>query len=249
MQQILLFIFALVVTQDCSAADARKYAALSLIGDQMELTVARMQTGSNVPANSREIVSFPDPAFDRFVLRTVDRIVANEQRGAGVVMLATRDPRLYALQERILDKNSGVDELVSGLRNTMTKQQATHLILVTRYRHEALLPVENGGIGGGILEGIGFYIDHTRPLKNAKSLERSVGFLAPYAYFKVSIVDLTTMQIIRAETAIASVVHAGSQAQGVIHPWDTMEDRTKIQVLQSLLRNELQRVLPALIQG
>ena len=248
MQRVMLLLLLLIVlAPGCLAAEGRKYAAMSLLGDRMELVVARMQTGTNIPANSREIVKFPDPAFDRFILRTVDRIVTDRNGGEGVTMLAAIDPRFYALQERMLDKGSGVEDLLAAIRGAISKQPASHLILITRYRHEAMLRIENRLIGAGMLSGIGFYVDHVRPLRNTASLERSVGFLAPYAYFQILIVDLGTLQVIRSETAMTSYVHGSAVKQGAIHPWDSMQDGTKIQVLQALLRDELRRVLPPLL--
>ncbi|MEO8134285.1 MAG: hypothetical protein ABI831_09940 [Betaproteobacteria bacterium] len=247
MNRLLLLLLSIVLAVSAFAAEPRRYAAMSLIGDQMELVVARMQTGSNVPANAREVVPFPDPALDRFILRTIDRIVAAETRGEGVTMLAARDPRLYALQESLLSQDASVENLLAAVKTVVSNQKATHLILVTRYRHEALLRSDDGIVGSGRLSGIGFYVDHVRPMRRDR-LEQSIGFLAPYTYFQVLIVDLDTLRIVRSETAMGSRVHVPPVSGSVVHPWETMDDAGKVEALQSLLREELERVLPPLLK-
>ncbi len=251
MQRLALLILSAVVascalSSSAVAAGPSRYAAMSLLGDQMELIVARMQTGSNVPANAREIVRFPDPALDRYIVRTIDRIVTDTKQGDGVTMLAARDPRLYALQESLLDRGASVQDLLPAIKAKIADQKATHLILVTRYRHDALLRSFEGTVGSGKLTGIGFYIDHVRPMRSEK-LEESIGFLAPYAYFQVFIVDLNTLQVVRSETAMAGHVHVPVLGSRTAHPWESMDDGRKVEVLETLLREELARVLPPLL--
>lgn len=81
----------------------------------------------------------------------------------------------------------------------------------------------------------------------SEKLEESTGFLAPYAYFQVLIVDLNTLQVVRSETAMAGQVHVPVLGSRAVHPWESMDNGRKIEVLQSLLSEELGRVLPPLL--
>lgn len=63
MPRLLLVLLCLVTGN--AAAEERKYAAMSLLCDQIEVVFAQMQTGSRVARNVHEKVPLPDATFDK----------------------------------------------------------------------------------------------------------------------------------------------------------------------------------------
>lgn len=239
MRKIVIVLSCLLAAAPAFGADARKYAAMSLLGDELDIVHAQPQIGSNIPSNKHERVALPDPTFDQMVLRVVDQTVSKQAQGPRVVFLQARDPNLYALQERILEADSGVAALLQPIKALADQQQATHLILVTKYRHDALLKLPRTHIGTGKLSGLGFYIGHQR--------RRGMGFLAPYAYFRISLVDLATLKVLREDTGLASTVRFARNAADTVDPWEALDNEGKARVLQNLLRAEIERILPPLL--
>ncbi len=78
----MVLILCFVAATHAPAADTRKYAAMSLLGDQIEIVYATPQTGSTVsPRNVHEKVPMPDTTLDKTALRAVDRSVATRLNG------------------------------------------------------------------------------------------------------------------------------------------------------------------------
>src|SRR5690349_18805047 len=92
-----LTVVVLLLVAAAASAEERRYAVLSMIGDQIELVTDSPLTGSNIPQSGRQTVKMPDASLDRFVLLTVDRI-ARSRSVPEIRMMAARDPALFALQ-------------------------------------------------------------------------------------------------------------------------------------------------------
>ena len=243
MKTLLALMLTILLVDAAVAAEGRKYAAMSLLGDRMEIVTAHMQTGSLIDTNSRETVTLPDASIDRFVLRNINRIVADGNPANRVTMVVASDPSLYAAQEKMLDSDAGPDTLLSAVKAAATAQNATHLILVTKYRHDALLRELHKSVGKGHLTGIGYYLNNGGGGRRG----RGFGFIAPYAYFRISIVDLATMKVLKEDTCLGSAVRGAGRTGEVVTPWESMNDEAKVRLLQMTIRRELDRVLPALL--
>jgi hypothetical protein len=238
----LLIGLLLVLGLGAAAAEPRKYAVLSLIGDGFLLVNHAMQTGSHLDRNKQEFVELPDPVIDDTAVLAIERAVHAAQPDAKVVLLGARDPALFAAQRKSLEEAGATQGIVASLREAASGTHATHLILVTKLRHEAMLKKQHTYTGSGKLEGVGFYMDSTthgnRPGR---------GFLAPFAYFKVMLVDLGTGATLAEEDVIASTTRSAGRGDS-LHPWDALGPGEKVRVLQSLIRAEIARVTPELLK-
>ena len=123
------------------------------------------------------------------------------------------------------------------------------LILVTKHHGEARLRVADGYIGSGKLEGLGYYLDTTRRMKELDTSIRSVGYLAPYVYVDVNLVDLVTGTLVRRATIATGYTIATSHNAAGVQPWDALSGEEKVATLKNLLTKELQGAMPALIAG
>ncbi len=230
-------------------ASARRYAVLSLLADQLELVYAQESTGSMLDRNRRESFEAGAGAFDRYALQAVHAAVQRSDAGAQVTMLALPSTsRLYDDPESIFA--GPVVGLPGGVIDALLGAKATHLILLTKFRGEARIPLVEQTTGMGMVRGVGFYVDRNLLLKQIDTGEHSTGVLAPFAYLRVSLVDVQTGSVkqdrlVRAMRAYTPV----GRPQGVLDPWELLSAREKVEALKTLLEEELARTVPMLLSG
>jgi len=227
------------------AAEKRTYAVLSLIGDRLMIATRDLSTGSRLDQNVRNYVELSSPAIDNTTVLAMESAVKRAEPATEVVLLAARDPAIFAAQARMLEKDSGTEALLPAIRQVLAGAQASHLLLATKVRHAAMLRLDEGHVGSGWLEGVGFYVDRTMRVTNRATREASTGFLAPFAYFRIALVDLATGKVVRERNVIASMTHGRQESS---HPWDTMSSEEKIQALEEIIRRETARAVPELIK-
>src|SRR5688572_13155973 len=180
-----------------AAQEGRRIAVLSLVGDQIVVVQRELTTGTRIDRNTRTPVALNSPALDNAMVLAVEREVQRAEPSAQVTLLGARRQELYALQSRGLESQAGFKSLLDAVRDVAAKANATHLLLVTKHRASARLEVADGSLGDGLLEGLGFYVDPTRIMdRHLADGQRSEGFIAPYAYFLVTMVDLKTGAVV-----------------------------------------------------
>lgn len=239
---VLALLFAASV--GAHAAEAR-YAVLSLLSDQLTIVTHDLGTGTVLDANRRTVLPVPDHGLDKRAVLALDDAL----RRAGVaepVLLFTQDPAIFARQAELLDANAGPAALLQALKPVLAGAHATHLVLATKYRHEASLRLADGSVGSGQLEGLGFYVDRAFRTKNVDTGEKSVGFLAPFAFFRLTLIDLATGQVIRDIRLPASSVVSSSRGESG-DAWEALSARDKVRMLETLIRQETAREVPNLI--
>src|SRR2546421_7592114 len=106
----LALIFGLAALS-AAGAEPRKYAVLSLIGDEMLLSGAEAQTGGRLDRNPRRYIELTDPFADKAALLAVHEVM-KETRGTEPVLLFGRDRRLYQAQARLLDSGDSMQKLL-----------------------------------------------------------------------------------------------------------------------------------------
>ena len=246
MRALMLILGFCIATAAFAQESTRQFAALSLVGDGFTIVFHRIETGSHIDRNERQFVDLGDPVLDNTVLESVERTVRSVRPGTKVVLLGARDPALFAAQQRSLDEAGGSSSIVAQVRAAALAAGATHLILVTKLRHDAMLRLGSSHTGSGKLQGLGFYLDFAKQTRRADTGERGQGFLAPYAYFKVSIVDLASGRVDGERDVVASMTRSTSRGE-TTHPWDAMTAEQKVGALRALIRREIARVMPELL--
>jgi hypothetical protein len=228
-----------------AADEDRTYAIVSLIGDGLSIVVRENSTGSNINRNPRTFVKLETPALDRAALFAADDAIKGLSPGAKRVLLEVHDPAVYAAQSRALDEGGDIRPVLLALGATVAQSKATHLVLFTKQRHEAMLRLRDGNVGNGRLEGLGFYVDRAMRLQNPDTGEYYLGFLSPFAYFRVSLIEAATGKTLGEESVIASDAHASTSN---VHPWDTLTSQEKMSALQTMVGQEAGRVVTTLLQ-
>src|SRR5439155_24811665 len=100
-----------------------------------------------------------DDTFDVAAARAAGRIVRERDPDARVELFAPRDPKLYALQDQLADSDHQAESLAASLREVVAQSGATHIILISKYRTDARVKVDEGSVGTGQLSVICFFVD------------------------------------------------------------------------------------------
>ncbi len=231
---------ALLLATAASASpenEVRVYAVLSLVGDQINVVTYQGDTGSSLDHNTHQSIPVPSGAFDKAVLIAADAALKRYDPAVQVRLLASSTPDLFANQDRFFDGSRLT--LPKEMESTVRAGGATHLVLVTKYRGDAQVQVLNQTIGGGKLEGIGFYVDPVRRIIHFDTGKRELGYLAPFVYIKVSLVDLNTSTVIREQLVTATSMRFATSA----NPWDALSSAEKVEILRRMIDKELSRVI------
>ena len=222
---------------DPPAAPARTYAIVSLIGDQFSVVSRRSDVGTRLDPNERTNLPVPDAVFDRIAAAAVEKALLDARPGTPVLSASIRDPRLFALQDKLLEESSESHDMRIALHDLLAKAGATDLILVTKQRGEPTFNVVTGQISaGGWLSGIGFYIDNQRRMYNTEHKMGGEGFLAPYAYLTVSLLDMSSMRVVKSKPGLQTTMALPQDKQAAAHAWDAMSAKEKVDALEFVIK-------------
>ena len=120
-------------------------------------------------------------------------------------------------------------------------------MMVVRHRSNSSLRLANTSAGSGKIEGLGFYIDHNLRVNRSDTGERGVGYLAPFAYFKVYWIDYSNGAVLGDAVVTESTTLSAARSKASVNPWDALDASEKMRALQSLIARGMQRVVPQLL--
>jgi hypothetical protein len=221
-------------------AHAQKYAVISLIGDRMQLAYSRGVEGQPVDRIERRYVPLEDSAIDRAALLAVNEQVKKLKPGSEPVLL-------QAFERSYFDTSGGTAAIVEWIRQLVKEKKVTHAILITKLTYGGIPDLQKPYIGNGDLEGVGFFVGRTAPPPGLDPNGAGPGFLAPFAYFEIAVVDLQTGQTIRREKGLASdLISASGTDTG--NPWDALSGQQKVNKLTDMVRKEIAALMPKLLK-
>ncbi len=244
------FVFATTAALVVLATDARAthYLVLALIGDQLTIVTAHKHTGNSVDRNQYESFATNSSVFDAAALRAADGAIRKTQPQATVTMMLAKEPALYALKDQWLAADA-VDPiaLIAQLKGKLGADPDTHIIVVLPYRAEPQLATLQGHIGTGKVTGLGFYVNNfQKTCKGWGSAECDPGFLAPFANFRMVMVDTNGALVESEEFAAVGSMRTAAAASD-LKAWHALSDAQKANLLQSLLQREIARLVPDLL--
>ena len=232
-----------VLSLTAAAAD-RSYAVLALVGDQLVISTYQPGTGSRLDRNVRQVVPLGNDAFDRSLVRWIGDEIDRLEPGASVELLAAGNHKVFEEANASLD-GGGVPSLVPTLRSQVGSVKASHWLVVTKQRAEVRAETTDGHtLGSGSAEGLGFYIDRSRDMRLAKTGEGALGFLAPFAYLRLTLIEAATGKIVSEATALRSQAMVRPDAT---HPWDALSAEEKVRILEQLAREGVEDTLPKVL--
>jgi hypothetical protein len=215
------------------AAQSRRWAALSLVGDKIEIIGARPEIGSRISQNRRRWADDVENTMDRYVLQAVERAVRTQDRGATVTMLALPGSALYERPERAFDGRQVA--LPGPVVDALIASRASHLLLLTKLRNEAKVPLYDQTVGVGTVSGIGFYVDTDLRVTIRETGHTANGVLAPFVYVKLSLVDVQSGEVVREEWVREMRTHATASNPKADGPWDVLSAEEKVDALRKLI--------------
>jgi hypothetical protein len=242
-----LFVLALpaLVGGRAFAADIQKLGVSSAIGDVLTVVTHRSETGRGVDPNIHETVEMPDASFDDFAVSVA---VETAKRGGGQ-LVAESFPLGGARGVDVMNWIDGKKfSPPAEVQSRLSASGLSHLLLIVRLRAPAALKLAHMSVGSGYLEGLGFYIDGRLRVRRPDTGEVGTGFLAPYAYFQVLLVNAATGEIERSAAVTASSTFSAARTEDSRTPWDALTPAQKVSAIKRLIRTEVIRVVPELLR-
>lgn len=227
-----------------AAQEPRKFAALSIIGDRLLVVNHVGETGTRVDVNRTDALDMPPRAIDNAVLGAVAAAIKRSAQGSEVVMLGATPPLFQAQGSGVEDPD--VKPVVDLVRPAIASAGVTHLVLVSKLRHEARLKFADGNVGSGRLEGLGFYLDHQLLTQERGKGNVGRGFIAPYAYFRVSLVDARSGEVLAFRDVLASQA-VGAGRSPSLQVWEALSADEKARMVVGLARRESARAVQEML--
>lgn len=216
------------------------YAVLSLVGDQFTVVSRKDEVGSRLDQNTRRSYPIDSAVLDDDALDAAETVIRKLRPGAQVLRFSIRDPRLFALQDKLLADSGESRGLREALAKLAREHQASRLVIVTKWRDEARFRLHSDSTGAGRISGLGFYLDPTTRMGRLETGEEAFGFLAPYAYVSVALVDVASMALIRSAPVRESQTSLPVHSKGVVVAWDALTAEEKLAALEKNLRRAVE---------
>jgi len=229
---------------------ARVYGVLSLIGDRLDIVVAAQPTATSMDPNRRESLPIAETIFDDTVLAAIVSTVRRVAPNAELASLNTRSPALFEKHRTLFAEAGNTITIPEAIRDVLKAQGATHLFLITKRRDEASTLFDDVISGSrGKLEGLGFYLDGAVETRDAGSGRIGRGYLAPYAYLDIRLIDLASSTVVKRQKVVDSwPVSVGTSAAGAAGMWGVLSAGNKVRLVNELIKRELNRVVPEMLR-
>ena len=238
-----LLVAALALGANASAQQAAPpspipptFALMSLVGDQFSVVLRREETSSRIDSNDRREFPIAAATLDDIAVGAAESAIKRLKPVSPVLRFSIRDPRLFALQEKLLVDSAESRGMREALAKLLRENGATRLVLVTKWRDDAQFQLVNMKTGTGKISGLGFYVDSYMRLTRVETGESTTGFLGPYAFVSVTLVDVATMAPIRSVPARESEMKLPLDAKGAVRAWDALTPEGKLEALERVLR-------------
>jgi hypothetical protein len=251
MKHLLITLISLlfVCTAHAQSAETpyKKVAVTSLIGDVITVDIYRKRVGTMIDSNLQEKLPVPTPVFDELALKTASDAVAKALPSASMATLSVAaagsdlDPAQFLVDGRIAASH----RLAVALRDA----GFTHLLVITKQRAPARLKMADASVGSGYLQGLGFYIDNSFEMLSLDTLQRSTGFVAPYVYIKLALVDLSSLLQTREQVINDSTVRISAGNKEKFDAWEALTAQEKVSLLQDLIRKNVSESAPLLFKS
>ncbi|MCE4554536.1 hypothetical protein [Pelomonas cellulosilytica] len=227
---------------DKTPRDPNKFAALSVLGDSVQLISLTPARGDT--AQTGEWTATPAGGLDDIVLRVInDAVKASGDK---------REVKLYTSSTRSLfgdPANLFVDgklALPGKLGEAVRQSGAAKLLLITRSRQEPALAAALPAHITTALEGPGFVLDQRPSAQIGFDGQASLPIFAPYVSLRVALVDLGDLRLQREQSmAVASRLPVSRGAAA--NPWAATPAEERIKALEALIEAELPRTVAPLV--
>lgn len=230
------------VIEDKTPRDANKFAALSLLGDSVQLISLSPARGDTVQTG--EWTATPAGGLDNAVLQALD--VAVKATGKD------REIKLYTSSTRSLFGDpanlfvNGRLSLPGKLGEAVRQSGAGHLLLITRSRQEPALAAALPQRILASLEGPGFVLDQRPSAQIGFDGQGGLPVFAPYVSIRVALIDLSDLKLKR-EQSLAVASRLPVAAADAANPWAATTPEQRVKALEALIEAELPKAVKGLV--
>ncbi len=235
----------LLASSPSTAAD--KYAVVSAIGDELTIVTYQPSVGSNIDSNRRQVVPLRDDSFDQVAAKAAEAAIHQVVPDAETVIEPAREKSAFLHDDRGSNQTVLPPEQLARLRKGLKESDARYLVVIAKSRGDTRLQFRNERVGEGKLFGIGFYFDRFTYVTQDDTGNEGQGFLAPYAYLSISLVDLQTGHVIRTKTTNETASIGTGASASETHPWDAVPAATKVDALNNVIRKAVATSVPQVL--
>lgn len=226
-------------------AAPRKLVLMSLVGNELTMISERSSVGSNINQNERRKMPLQGSAMDTAIGQLMQVAVKKKEPQSVTTLVAPTDASLFQDQDRWFSTESA--RLPGDVVKDLLASGASQLLLLTKLKADVALPTFNSMAGTGQAEGLGFYLNHTAEIRSTQTLNTNRGYLAPYAYMRLALLDLASGRIVAQQRLLGAQVVMNSTVNGDTNPWNAIPDNRKMNVLLDLVGAEVERAVPLLL--
>lgn len=237
-----------VWSQSVDAAKLQRVGIFSFLGDSVQaIWNEDKPRDTRIERTSAQSLEFKGIGFDLIALRVGG--AALKRANPQVQVMSYRAPEeLTPAQQRAVSASAAKAELPGWMVATINKDQLGHLLIVTRHRGAMSAETgDDGGIGRGVVEGIGFYLDTLYTMRNQKTGALSTGLIAPYVQIRYQLMDVATGDIVAQYDVRESYAYASPDTQVAADPWTFMAPAEKVRALRELVEVGTGRAVLALL--
>ncbi|HEY8878681.1 MAG TPA: hypothetical protein VIN03_14025, partial [Roseateles sp.] len=226
------------VADDKTPRDPNKFAALSLLGDNVQLISLTPARGDTV--QSGEWTATPTGGLDNTVLQTLNIAVKDGGKDREIKLYTSTTRSLYGDPANLFV--DGKLSLPGKLGDAVRQSGAATLLLVTRSRQEPALAAALPPRILTTLEGPGFVLDQRPSAQIGFDGQPGKPVLAPYVSIRVALIDLGDLKLRREQ----SLAVAGRLPVQGDNPWAATTPEQRVQALEALIEAELPRAVSSL---
>jgi hypothetical protein len=244
---LLAFVFSTFAGGARGADAPATYAVVSLVGDSITIVTYEGVTGTNLDRNEKQQVALGDGVFDKLATRVALNTLHRSLPDAGFQAIDVAEPTSFGDATELFAADGRLPALLAAVRPQLKASDTHYLVVISKFRSEARLRTSNSHIGSGKLAGLGFYVDPVKRMKRGDTGERGRGFVAPFAYVEVDLVDLQTGAVVRSENAKESITRANAGPDATLDPWDALTPEQKVRLLENLLGRAVQKTVSQVV--
>lgn len=229
------------------ASEPRAFAVISLVADELRIVGQQGTTGTALNQNEVAKIPLNFDLLEGHCLRAVTEAILKADTSATVAPVRLTEARHYAAPSVFApgERAALPDDWLRMLRNG----GVSHLVLLSKHRADARMNSGMQTFGSGRVEGLGYYVDNEMRLRQVGQAEVAKGFLSPYVYVRLSLIDVPSLAVIDSRTVVATKVLTAIGTKAGRDPWDVLDAGQKIETLKQMVSTEVQGLVPQLLQG
>ncbi len=228
--------------EDKTPRDPNKFAALSLLGDNVQLIHLSPARGDTVQTG--EWTATPAGGLDNAVLQALNEAVKATGKDREVKLYTSTTRSLFGDPAGLFV--DGKLSLPGKLGEAVRQSGAARLLLVTRSRQEPALAATLPARILASLEGPGFVLDQRPSAQIGFDGNGGLPVFAPYVSIRVALIDLSDLRL-RREQSLAVATRLPVAAADTANPWAATTREQRVKALEGLIQAELPKAVAGLV--